>query len=254
MHRIAIAFALGASLFFVSAVACAQCSKDTDCKGDRICRDGQCLTPAAAPAPAPAVIILPPPTPAPGNAIVVSPPPPVRLEEPRLGRRESTGWGIGAGIVGFVFMPFAIGLGVGSYATSGPGKGLIPSIPLGASALLIMTVMVPVVAGGGSSSRHGEGHGVTALRIISWILYGITEVLGVAVIVASVVGADLHDAIPPLVAVGGTSLLMMSIDSLVSGITAKASSHEESSMGFGISPIASREGVSGMSVNFAARF
>ena len=63
-----------------------------------------------------------------------------------------------------------------------------------------------------------------------------------------------HLLVPAEVAVGGTSLLMMSIDSLVSGITAKASSHEESSMGFGISPIASREGVSGMSVNFAARF
>jgi hypothetical protein len=37
---------------FSPALARAQCTKDTDCKGDRICVDGACASPAASPAPA----------------------------------------------------------------------------------------------------------------------------------------------------------------------------------------------------------
>jgi hypothetical protein len=32
-----------------SAVADAGCSKDTDCKGDRVCEEGKCVPPAGAP-------------------------------------------------------------------------------------------------------------------------------------------------------------------------------------------------------------
>lgn len=41
--------------------AVAGCSKDTDCKGDRICVAGACTAPSAAPAPAPAAAPTPPP-------------------------------------------------------------------------------------------------------------------------------------------------------------------------------------------------
>ena len=38
----------------LTAVAQAQCSKDTDCKGERVCEQGACVTPSAALPPAPA--------------------------------------------------------------------------------------------------------------------------------------------------------------------------------------------------------
>lgn len=49
-------------LAFVVAVALAQCSKDTDCKGDRICVDGQCVgdAPKAAPAQVPQPVVIVP--------------------------------------------------------------------------------------------------------------------------------------------------------------------------------------------------
>jgi len=38
----------------VVSQAAAQCTKDTDCKGNRVCHNGQCIAPTAGPAPAPA--------------------------------------------------------------------------------------------------------------------------------------------------------------------------------------------------------
>ncbi|MBT9556471.1 MAG: hypothetical protein IV100_10600 [Myxococcales bacterium] len=50
------------------------CSKDTECKGDRICRAAQCVDPGEAPLPVP---------PTPGSA-VASAPPPLDGEQDRL--------------------------------------------------------------------------------------------------------------------------------------------------------------------------
>ncbi len=54
-------------------VAQAGCSKDTDCKGERICEAGRCVAPAVTAAPPP-----PPPPPAPSPAPATAPPPPRR--------------------------------------------------------------------------------------------------------------------------------------------------------------------------------
>lgn len=56
--------ALGICLLFASS-AHAQCSKDVDCKGDRVCEEGACVSP-----PAPAA--LPPAPPAPNGAAPVA--------------------------------------------------------------------------------------------------------------------------------------------------------------------------------------
>lgn len=42
---------LAASVVLTSGVGRAQCTKDTDCKGERICEAGQCTAPAVAPKP-----------------------------------------------------------------------------------------------------------------------------------------------------------------------------------------------------------
>ena len=66
------------SVMLASGVAHAQCSKDIDCKGERVCEDGQCKEPAALPpppappdnepAPGPPSQAAPAPAPAPATA------------------------------------------------------------------------------------------------------------------------------------------------------------------------------------------
>ena len=58
---------LGALLW--AATAQAECTKDTDCKGDRVCSEGICVSPPPAAAPAPAA-----PQPAPAPTPVAAPP------------------------------------------------------------------------------------------------------------------------------------------------------------------------------------
>lgn len=96
-------------LLAASGTARAQCTKDIDCKGDRICEAGRCIAaPVAAPAPAPtstegappaavpaAAPAAPPPAPAPaaapaGTVAPAPAAPPVAPEEPKT-KRNSTG-------------------------------------------------------------------------------------------------------------------------------------------------------------------
>jgi hypothetical protein len=53
MKRLAIVCAVSLAVAAYSRLGAAQCKIDTECKGDRVCENGQCVTPAAA-APAPA--------------------------------------------------------------------------------------------------------------------------------------------------------------------------------------------------------
>jgi len=68
------------SCLLSSASAAAQCTKDTDCKGTRLCEVGRCVSPsshapAATPTSAPNLVAAPPPaTPAPTVTTSVSPP------------------------------------------------------------------------------------------------------------------------------------------------------------------------------------
>jgi hypothetical protein len=55
----------GTTVLLVSALAQAQCTKDTDCKGNRVCEAGKCTSPASALPPAPPA---PPGAEAPANA------------------------------------------------------------------------------------------------------------------------------------------------------------------------------------------
>lgn len=50
--RASRALLVASLVLFSAAKASAQCTKDTDCKGDRVCEDGKCTSPAALP-PAP---------------------------------------------------------------------------------------------------------------------------------------------------------------------------------------------------------
>jgi len=104
-----------ASLLFASG-AYAQCSKDTDCKGDRVCDSGSCVTPPL-PAPPPAPNGAAPADPTPSTAAAAPPPPappvatytgpaPVQDMRPKT-QRHSTGMMAG-GIVMVSFAPIAM--------------------------------------------------------------------------------------------------------------------------------------------------
>jgi hypothetical protein len=87
--RLLVGAAALACAALVGKSALAQCQRDTDCKGGRVCRAGQCADAPAPPPPAPAPpVTAPPPTPGPtavpGPAVPpstaaapVPPPPPV---------------------------------------------------------------------------------------------------------------------------------------------------------------------------------
>jgi hypothetical protein len=72
LRRGAFAVAMGCMVVHWASSAHAQCTKDTDCKGDRICNDGACNDPtppatlAPLPAPEPPAAIAPPAPPSPG--------------------------------------------------------------------------------------------------------------------------------------------------------------------------------------------
>lgn len=48
-------------LALVLMISLGQCTKDTDCKGDRICNAGECVAPAESPPPAPPLVVERPP-------------------------------------------------------------------------------------------------------------------------------------------------------------------------------------------------
>src|SRR5688500_19378256 len=53
LRRALWALGSGALVLVCSSLAHAQCTKDTDCKGDRVCEGGKCTSPAVAPAASP---------------------------------------------------------------------------------------------------------------------------------------------------------------------------------------------------------
>lgn len=76
MKAVLFAVALAGALALRPGAVAAQCSKDIECKGDRLCRDGRCVDPdpAAQPAPQPApVVVYPQPAPVPASASASTP-------------------------------------------------------------------------------------------------------------------------------------------------------------------------------------
>jgi hypothetical protein len=134
-----------------SSMARAQmCRKDTDCAGDLLCVEGRC-TDGNDQRPAPPAWVQPAP-----------------VERPR-------GWARGAGVASLILSSAVLGLGIGAELTKGKE---VPSIPLGASATLLLTATIPIAAAGGNSTRRLTGvTGAPGLRISGWILYAFSLAL-----------------------------------------------------------------------------
>lgn len=111
----------GLSYVLVASLSHAQCTKDTDCKGDRVCDGGACVAPAQPPAAATAPEAAQPGVQAPQPAAPAAAPVPVAtapsqaqpvtssevVDTRRKYQRHSTGMMVG-GIVMTSFVPIAL--------------------------------------------------------------------------------------------------------------------------------------------------
>lgn len=171
-------------LWLLTSLAIAGCEKDTDCKGDRICVEAECVDP-------------PTPTAMPANPMLHGAP---RLADDRLGdsrRRMAAGWSVGG--CGTILGLTAVGLALAEAETVFPvSVGIVSVGMLGTSA--------PLAAGSGTRARDGlialgEPLPPNGMRVAGWSVYG--GGMGIALIAISA-GAITEE--PALGAVGFVGL------------------------------------------------
>ncbi|GEM_PF-2031127 len=228
--RIVLALLVMMSALLVSSAAFAQCSTDMECKGDRICVAGECVSPQPAASAAEAQVVSnPPPAYYPdtyqntqNTAYQTNP---YQLQQPQLAYRRplSRGWAIPGGALGIVFSGLTLGFGLKSEIESCDNNG-DAAIAWGAAATGILAVWTPVVfAAGKSARRSGDPRvrGVAGLRVTGWVTYGVTLASAVVLLglgLADVTVPDGYILLPTIM--GTASILCMSIDAFVSGAQA----------------------------------
>jgi hypothetical protein len=224
------------------SAAHATCDKDTDCKGDRICHQGECVD-TATPAPPPVAPTLPAAENTAqacqdgtdndadgfvdckdqdcsafvGCAVQAGP----------SSTYASSGWSRAAGITGLVFAPISLALFSASAATMPENGGdAVPAAPLAGSAGLLH-IVGGAIAGAGALSARGVDHNKGCL-VAGWILYGAT-IVGTAA--AFAIGFGLEGGPPPapvvgvIGLVGATGVVLLSVDALI--VAGKASKSED---------------------------
>jgi hypothetical protein len=138
---------------FSSLVARAQCSKDTDCKGERVCSEGACTAPPAGAAPAPAAAPVAP-APAPAQAapqgytlVPVAAPPAAPPPKPET-ERYSTGMMV-AGIFMVSTGPIILLLGISnSCVTTGFDCATTEQVAMTIVGTAMIGVGVPLIVVG----------------------------------------------------------------------------------------------------------
>ena len=221
------------SVLLMSSSAFAQCKTDVECKGDRICVAGECVSPQPAPSPAVSASETPQAAPDPYQYHQPPPPPPppsaygnpYQLREPQVVYRRplSRGWAIPGGALGIVFSGVALGLGIKSEIENEAGNGG-SSMAFGAAATGILAVWTPVVfAAGKSARRSGDPRvrGVAGLRVTGWVTYGLTLASAVVMLAMGLADVEVPDGYILVSTISGVaSVLFMSIDAFVSGAQA----------------------------------
>lgn len=200
------------TLTLLSAPAFAQCTKDTDCKGDRICVQGTCTAPSTSASPATAPKS---PTPLP-TAHALSGVDRLELQQARSKAKTS-----------LIMAGGTLLTGLGTAATNGAGDA--PKV-LGGITLGLAGAATPVAAGGSSQARRlALSRGVTlkpsTARATAWTGYGLTMGLGTVVFAAGLSEAIIsNELILSLTALGALSATTMALDTLatVNAIEAKA--------------------------------
>lgn len=189
LRRSRLAFALvalAAAVLATPSIAQAQCAKDTDCKGDRICSNGQCV----------------------GSG-------------PSGGGRD---WSLAAGIVGAVGAGLTIGFSMPiEFSIEDPSPA---PIALAGTSTLITIVISPVTAAGGRSARRAVGvEGERGARVGGWIFYGLYFMFiptMATVSVAVLDGPPPHGWMALLGLTGALSQSLFAADAFVAHSQAKA--------------------------------
>ena len=147
---------------------------------------------------------------------LVPPPPAMSARDEVDG---GSGWAGGAAILGYTSAGVMAVLGTTAVVINEQEI----SIPLGGAALLDVIVTAPIVAAGGASARRGTGAtGSRALRILSWIGYGLSIANGAALIGMGAAGEDVSPTQSiPTVALGAFSLVGFAYDAMLSGQEAR---------------------------------
>ncbi len=214
------------------------------CGPNEQCSAGECVTkPSQAPrqdAP------LPPPA---------APPP--RPPPPASDPSGHDGWATAAAWIGFGSAAAVLTFGLASEATKSQQD---PSIPLGATATLIVAGVAPVVFVGGASARSGTGNdGIPGLRIAGWIAYGVTLTSAVVLIAEGLAQVEPPTGeIAATAALGAFSLVAFSVDALASRGSALASLPSDRTTAarwtLGLAPVAGARGRTGGMVGLVGGF
>lgn len=196
-----------------ASAASAQCTRDTECKGDRVCEAGQCVAPKPGTTSAGSIDAPPPP-----------PPPLVGTDNgPGLGRYSDKQmltrprhWAGGAGVIGIIGS-----LAIGGLAVPASFPGFTGTL-FGALAVTVATITGILVLSGSGSARKAGVPGAPGARIAGMVLYIAALTLGAAMVVVGL----LVDYPPPLVlgvaGLGISGLILMSIDAFVASGQANA--------------------------------
>lgn len=167
LGRCALGILVGGVGLFATSHAQAECTKDTDCKGDRVCEAGSCVSGAATPAAPPAGAATPGGRAAApeagavtGNPTPITPtePTPAEPTPPKM-HRHSTGMMVG-GIVMVSFAPIALLVA----GTAAVGRGLC-GIDTGGESSSSCNGYEPFIYGGLLSALALAGAGVPLIVI-----------------------------------------------------------------------------------------
>ncbi len=189
------------ALLMIPMEAWALCTADADCKDGRVCRDGICVLGGGG-----------------GGGYDDG-------GDLSAGTGGGTGWSLGAGIVGLLFS-IAIASSASAAAIAADDRDEETAIPLAVTAAVLTGAMVPVVfAGGKSARRASQVRGVGAMRVLGWILYGVTMAGWIVTSYFPLIDEDVPGAYLAALGAGGAlSELFMSIDAFVSYGQAKSAS------------------------------
>jgi hypothetical protein len=211
-------------IFIAVGQLAAQCVKDIDCKGDRICVEGKCQEPQKQNPPCKKDIDCNGDSVCDKGRCVADNDKSQKSNTFTLTESNehhtSGGFATGSAITGFVISPIILGLTIGSAATSGNGPG---ALTLGESALGLAVVSVPIIAVGGASARSSdEVNGLLGLRIAGWCGYGFSIATGAVMVGMALDGNTVPSGSILACGILATfSCLSLSIDNLVSGAQAR---------------------------------
>jgi hypothetical protein len=142
----------------------------------------------------------------------------------------SPGWAGAAGIVGYISAGAVAAIGIAVIATN--GEDVLPTV-LGGVDLLLAGAAFPIVAIGSGSATGVPGF--PALRIVSWIAYGLTLADGIVEVALGASGAYIPDpVIISTVVLGTTALVCIATDAILTA--GQAETAQQAAMKSGSGP------------------